>query len=706
VYLTGSTFSQTRGAHTSDLFVFKVKTQTGDKVWREDKPFFYGGGFDDMAWTTLLSNAGKLITGGEKNGQAWLVCFDTEGGKLGEKTSLKIEKSGFGEPSATGILRKDIRGYYEIWVQNTGQAVAQNVHASISTTDINPSLRFSKISGLGNLAVGEKRRLTIPLSTDGKLAATTRFVVNISADNLSEVVPEHRFEVKTEKALYSNLVLENIAFLVDNQQVISRRTPQTLTFEVVNTGDKAAKEVKAMVQFPSGVKLESPPSVKPNLDIGERAIITVRFSLANSYAPTILPVSVLVFEDKIFVTDKQVSVKVKDFEDDNQKAEPAAVVQNEIILSWLAPDPIEQKELFVEGDTFKLKIRAISTQPLKESDFQVFINGQKAVSGAKGDKIKLKGARNQNHEYTFVQEIELTEGVNKLEVVAQNAAGTKRSSVAEVTRRTLKPNLHLLTIGVVHNDLKYPQQDATDITTVFEGQSGKIFGEIYTTILNQKDNTTATKMRRAFLDIQNQFLQNGKIKPQDVVVIFMSSHGKVMGKDAQFRIAASDFDDLYPTETTLDFKQNIMDVLAQVNCKKLLLLDACESGGVQLTWQGAKTMTNTATIDEALTQLAAAKAGTRCITSSKIGELSYEDEKWRNGAFTEALIEAFKNVETPIDGQKLSADSDKNSILTITELYNFVSLRVPNLVKIAKNKTQNPQLINCNPEDSFPVFKY
>jgi hypothetical protein len=57
------------------------------------------------------------------------------------------------------------------------------------------------------------------------------------------------------------------------------------------------------------------------------------------------------------------------------------------------------------------------------------------------------------------------------------------------------------------------------------------------------------------------------------------------------------------------------------------------------------------------------------LTSSGAGEASREDARWQNGAFTEVLLEALGS----------GADSDRNGVLTVTELGGYLSRNVPRL---------------------------
>ena len=69
------------------------------------------------------------------------------------------------------------------------------------------------------------------------------------------------------------------------------------------------------------------------------------------------------------------------------------------------------------------------------------------------------------------------------------------------------------------------------------------------------------------------------------------------------------------------------------------------------------------------------------LTSSSGLENSIEHENWRNGAFTEVFLEALG----------WEADSDRNNVVSMTELTRYITARVPRLVHgVAPEREQTP----------------
>ncbi len=271
-----------------------------------------------------------------------------------------------------------------------------------------------------------------------------------------------------------------------------------------------------------------------------------------------------------------------------------------------------------------------------------------------------------------------------------------------------KPNLYVIAIGVPQTDLVYSTKDAADFAHVFEQQTGKLFEKVTIYLKNKPEETTSNKLRRTLIDLQNAFLLTHTIRPEDVVILYMSSHGFTNSDKSYFKIAASDYDDLYRGLTSIDFQKDVLEILAPVLCKKILFLDACHSGSLNstnpLTLTGTKAPPNSPDLQAAVARILSAEANWRCLVSSQADEFSYEDATWQNSAFTKALTDAFKNTPLSKDTKKQGADTDNDHILTFNEIVEYTRIRVPQLVKAVKKATQTPMMTTPQYADDLPIF--
>jgi uncharacterized caspase-like protein len=111
-----------------------------------------------------------------------------------------------------------------------------------------------------------------------------------------------------------------------------------------------------------------------------------------------------------------------------------------------------------------------------------------------------------------------------------------------------------------------------------------------------------------------------------------------------------------------------------LGCKKLIFLDACHSGGAKEGFGG---------LSKAVIDLAKTLPGVSTLSSCKADEKSYEAQNWENGAFTEAILEAFSNNVFNDARGTYRADTNNDRIINLGELYDFLQRRVPQLVKTA-----------------------
>jgi hypothetical protein len=238
-----------------------------------------------------------------------------------------------------------------------------------------------------------------------------------------------------------------------------------------------------------------------------------------------------------------------------------------------------------------------------------------------------------------------------------------------------QPSLYMLSIGTLTN-LEYTAKDARDFAEMYrssQSASTGIFQNVSIDLLSGIDATTnEIKGRIEELNIKRQ---QGIIKPQDLIIVFVSSHGFI--HDGNLRIQGDDYDPSRKRTTSISFKDDIMAVLDEIYCKKLVFVDACHSGA------GSKY--NIADLNYEIEKLNKISTGVTTFVSSQGDELSYEDDSWKNGAFTEAIIKGLQGAE---------ADRDRNFIVTVDELYQYLSKEVPKMVMDKKGKPQNPKLIS------------
>jgi uncharacterized caspase-like protein len=87
-------------------------------------------------------------------------------------------------------------------------------------------------------------------------------------------------------------------------------------------------------------------------------------------------------------------------------------------------------------------------------------------------------------------------------------------------------------------------------------------------------------------------------------------------------------------------------------------------------------------VNTAINNLINAGNDVNVITSSSDDQVSWEDDSWQNGAFTRAIREALEQGK---------ADQDRNGIIRIRELVEYIKTRVPEMVTSAGKGLQTPK---------------
>lgn len=286
------------------------------------------------------------------------------------------------------------------------------------------------------------------------------------------------------------------------------------------------------------------------------------------------------------------------------------------------------------------------------------------------------------------QTVQLNEGENVIELVLEISNQTKQISKKLIVNYQSfeKPNLYLVCVGVSSN-LKFAKKDAESMFNIFKGQLSTIFESVRGELLVCEANTTKVKIATTIENIKYQGL-----RPQDVVILFFSGHGlNSLNESSDFYLETSDaYIANVSKYSLLSYQKDIIDNIKDLQCKRIILIDACHSGAAKQ--EGNKS----ANTDYQKIQKVISQTPPSIITlaSSSENEVSYEDEIWQHGAFTKAIIEGL--------GSK--ADSKKDNIIWVTEIVDYVIKNVPKITS-SKPVPQHPQLITEISND-FPIFDF
>ncbi len=619
-----------------------------------------------------------------------LAMIKNEEESYGNVANLNLEfgESRFVDTDASKFLEVGERGFVQVEVTNNSLETISNIRARITSND-RSAIRFWDQVFLGSLQAGQRKPLHIPVQAISEpTKGSYQLNINLEVNGMNAASTGAR--IVTNRPDPANLIVNKHVFSPELNADPGQ--PITLTIELENIGGLNSEAAEAAFIIPEGVEsLQSETTKVPGLAPEERYLVTFEFAYPEGFRKNNIQISL---ETKNGLR-QSFNYRVANSE---PLVEYVPAPSNNMDIIWTSHDLNELRTVDVHQREINIKAVALANKELSKKNFAVLINGRRA-QGQKLDESRLTPP--ENHLASRIQQaytniINLSEGQNEVQVVyyddeGQEIIGKSTPLIFNYVSKDA-PNLYVLAIGVEHEDLEYTVNDAKKFASMYgklRDEKGRTFRKVSVLELTSRDETTEKNIKRAFLNLS----RNNAIKDNDMIVVFISSHGKVV-EGNRYVLLPSDYDPQYEELSTIDFNEDILKRLRGIDGNKLLFIDACHSGSA-----GSRSFSDAAA-SKLVNDLINATAGMEIFASCGENEFSYEDESWGNGAFTKAIIEAFNNETVEIDGKKINADiyaevngvKDKGAdgVITIEELKTFVQQRVPHLVKNVKKKSQNP----------------
>jgi WD40 repeat protein len=236
-----------------------------------------------------------------------------------------------------------------------------------------------------------------------------------------------------------------------------------------------------------------------------------------------------------------------------------------------------------------------------------------------------------------------------------------------------KPRLFLLAVGISQYQrpdlrLNFADRDAEQFVAAMQAQQAKRYSEVNSKLLVNGD-ATLKKVKDGLDWLQSQATGD------DVGILFLAGHG-FQSPDKDYFYAPADFDPSRPRDTGIDYK-TIRQTLVKfggAGNKAIFLIDTCYAGGALGPNLGASSA------DSFATQLSRPEYNVVVLTASSGDQLSYEDARWGDGAFTKALLEGVTEGK---------ADPAQTGEITVFYLSGYVTKRVKDLT----DQRQIPRLL-------------
>jgi hypothetical protein len=656
--LVGMSRSYRSGARKSKAYVARISTG-GELRWQS----YYGDGNDDSAGQATLLHDGSMVVSGSTTAfgaageDGWLFrLIDPLRQEIAMRDQIPVTLSDVRLASADGkTLTPGENVYLSFRVDNNSGVNLSDIRVEVEDRSGNQLFDAWGANYAGYLNNRGSKWIRIPVKAKkGIKDAENLLGLTVYAGSKSL----QTIETKVVTRLPSAASLQIAGF---NFAPSTRSDEITLTVQLENTGDFSTQATDALITCPAGIQLTGPSSIPLGV-VAAHSKREAKFGFQKT-AQFRDPLANIVFVAKEGGIEKL--RKTLEW----QAGGKATLSANGPIMIWTDPAPHESgtNKFKKDNSQFEFKMTVVSPKPLTTKNFKLRVNGVE-VEGSKFDEQDLSTLKQeqQQYTYTFKRKTQLGIGQSRFEVVIDDQI----SQPIFVEYAPERANLHILAIGPQHNDLKYTSKDAHDFANAFRSQGGvdKLYPNVMVAEATDQEGTGLTGFKQALYDLSYQW-KDGQIKANDVLILFISSHGKIV--ENRFKILQTGYNPKYDN-LCIDFKSDILDILDGIKCKKIIFLDACHSGGAKDGYDG---------LSRAVIDLAKTLPGVSTMASCQSDEKSYESAQWENGAFTESLLEAFSNKL--IAEGNYRADTNNDHVLRLGELYDFLQKRVPQLVKSA-----------------------
>jgi hypothetical protein len=228
--------------------------------------------------------------------------------------------------------------------------------------------------------------------------------------------------------------------------------------------------------------------------------------------------------------------------------------------------------------------------------------------------------------------------------------------------------------------LKYAEKDAEEIYKFLINPAHGNFPQNNVKMLINEEAT----LKNIKSAIGTWLPQNAK--PDDMVILFYSGHGGVEpdisgeepdGNNKYIIPYDAQVDDLFATAL---LNSHISTMLDRVSSNRMIFfIDCCYSGGVTNNISGIKTISKSPLTAGINVYGQLSGIGRVVIAASQANEVSFETPEYEHGIFTYYLLK----------GLRSEADSNHDSVVTLFELFPYLSVKIPNSVP-AECVAQNP----------------
>ncbi|PHN07770.1 hypothetical protein CRP01_04830 [Flavilitoribacter nigricans DSM 23189 = NBRC 102662] len=285
------------------------------------------------------------------------------------------------------------------------------------------------------------------------------------------------------------------------------------------------------------------------------------------------------------------------------------------------------------------------------------------------------------------------------------ARGTERESGNQGWVGEVDPKLYVVAVGTsdyrgTRMDLQFADQDASMMARALQSVGANLFSggnglEVFCLSTAPGENTglEGTPITWQYASKENvQAVFNtirGKARAEDVLIVYLSGHGTTHGsaEQAQFHYLTQGIasEDLSDTDIRRAFTISSEELTLWMNgiaaLKQILIVDACNSGGVVQEITGGSKAVNTSQV-RALDRMQD-RTGMFILSGSAANKVSFESSAYGQGLLTYSLLQGMLGVAT-----RKTTDGD---YVDVMKLFQYARDEVPRLAATI-NSIQTPML--------------
>jgi HEAT repeat protein len=322
----------------------------------------------------------------------------------------------------------------------------------------------------------------------------------------------------------------------------------------------------------------------------------------------------------------------------------------------------------IESSNTLLHFIAVDDKGIRQ--LNVSLNGNPlTLERVRGLKVVAAGDESgDTKKIDVLQKLQLQYGQNIIIITATDTDGISQKEVVKIYRVKERGHIWAIIIGINQyqkaQNLKYAVNDAQAFRDYLKDYVGMPDERIF-----YLANQDATKSR---IESLLGTTIKRKASKDDTVIIFYAGHGAVEpdpsnldgdGFEKYLLPHDANLEDLYSTSISMN---DIRTIFMRIHADRLIFIaDTCYSGA-----SGGRTMMATKTranLSDRFYERISKGKGRVIISSCSANEVSKEDDSLQHGIFSYYMLEGLKG----------RADQDKDGIITISELFGYISRKVP-----------------------------